>query len=167
MALPDANAAKRTLSLNTPGAAAWWSLALKSAAALGLRLQTGSDCSQSAVPPTSPQLCGPLRSARVVRWSSLLAVVAQRALAASLLELPLARASAMSLHGDEPELHEVLARARAAPCARQPTQAACTGPLSAGARRREKKRKESPEFRRGLWSHARHSSAAMQTLQQS
>ena len=57
MALPDANAAKRTLSLNTPGAAAWWSLALKSAAALGLRLQTGSDCLQSTVPPTSHRSC--------------------------------------------------------------------------------------------------------------
>ena len=40
MALPDANTAKRTLSLSALAAAAWWSLGLKSAAALGLRLPT-------------------------------------------------------------------------------------------------------------------------------
>ena len=44
------------------------------------------------------------------RWSGLLAVAAQRAIAASLLELPLA--GECNLAGDAPELHEVLADVR-------------------------------------------------------
>ena len=48
-------------------------------------------------------------TAWVARWSGLLAVAAQRALAASLLELP---PTAELGEGPEPELHEVLADAR-------------------------------------------------------
>ena len=45
------------------------------------------------------------------RWSGLLAVAAQRAFAASLLELPPASASELG-ERPEPELHELLAEAR-------------------------------------------------------
>ena len=83
--------------LSAPAAAA----SLRSAAALGLRLHTGSD-------PAALQTAA--GSAWVVRWSSLLAVAAQRAFAASLLELPLA--GERNVAGDEPELHEVLADVR-------------------------------------------------------
>ena len=46
------------------------------------------------------------RAAWVARWSGLLAVAAQRAVAASLLELPLA--GECNVAGKAPELHEVL-----------------------------------------------------------
>ena len=50
------------------------------------------------------------RAAWVARWSGLLAVAAQRAVAASLLELPLA--GECNVAGEAPELHEVLADVR-------------------------------------------------------
>ena len=50
------------------------------------------------------------RAAWVARWSGLLAVAAQRAIAASLLELPLA--GECNVAGEAPELHEVLADVR-------------------------------------------------------
>ena len=50
------------------------------------------------------------RAAWVAWWSELLAVAAQRAIAASLLELPLAGEG--NVTGEAPELHEVLADVR-------------------------------------------------------
>ena len=50
------------------------------------------------------------RAAWVARWSGLLAVAAQRAVAAALLELPLA--GECNVAGEAPELHEVLADVR-------------------------------------------------------
>ena len=50
------------------------------------------------------------RAAWVVRWSGILAVAAQRAFAASLLELP--PGGECSAGGPEPALHEILADAR-------------------------------------------------------
>ena len=84
---------------------------LKSAADFGaeaatwLRLLAG----QRALEVPAP-LRAAARAAWVARWSGLLAVAAQCAIAASLLELPLA--GECNLAGDAPELHEVLADVR-------------------------------------------------------
>ena len=72
-------------------------------AATWLRLLAG----QRALEVPAP-LRAAARAAWVARWSGLLAVAAQRAIAASLLELPLE----CNLAGDAPELHEVLADVR-------------------------------------------------------
>ena len=76
-------------------------------AATWLRLLAG----QRALEVPAPcALRAAARAAWVARWSGLLAVAAQRAIAASLLELPLA--GECNLAGDAPELHEVLADVR-------------------------------------------------------
>ena len=63
---------------------------------------------RAAEVPTS--LRAAARAAWVVRWSGILAVAAQRAFAASLLELP--PGGECSAGGPEPALHELLADAR-------------------------------------------------------
>ena len=71
-------------------------------------------CSQGLHAADVPAALRPAaRSTWVVRWSSLLVVAAQRAFAASLLELPLA--GECNVAGAEPELHEVLTDVRSLP----------------------------------------------------
>ena len=74
-------------------------------AATWLRLLAGQRALEVPVP-----LRAAARSAWVARWSGLLALAAQRAVAASLLELPLA--GGCNLARDAPELREVLADVR-------------------------------------------------------
>ena len=74
-------------------------------AATWLRLLAGHRALEVPLP-----LRAAARAAWVARWSGLLALAAQRAIAASLLELPLA--GECNLAGDAPELHEVLADVR-------------------------------------------------------
>ena len=74
-------------------------------AATWLRLLAGHRALEVPLP-----LRAAARAAWVARCSGLLALAAQRAIAASLLELPLA--GECNLAGDAPELHEVLADVR-------------------------------------------------------
>eukprot|EP00439_Symbiodinium_sp_Y106_P044021 s6837_g5.t1 len=78
------------------------------------RRQTQPPSSACSLGNGALEMPAPLRAAAcaawVARWSGLLAVAAQRAIAASLLELPLA--GECNLAGDAPELHEVLADVR-------------------------------------------------------
>ena len=86
--LPVARDAKRTPSLCAPVAAAWWSLASRSAADSTRRPPRGYNCSQATGHLRPPLPCS-LRHGPRGSWSGLLAVTTQSAFAAS-LELPLA-----------------------------------------------------------------------------
>ena len=90
-------------------------------AATWLRLLAG----QRALEVPAP-LRAAARAAWVARWSGLLAVAAQRAIAASLLELPLT--GECNLAGGAPELHE----AGSSPClaaAKVPDEALARAPV--------------------------------------
>ena len=92
---------KPTLNSPAPGDAALSLSASRLAAGLALRPCSSCACSRDI----RRRLFLPW----VARWSGLLAVAAQRAFAASLLELPPA---AELGEGPEPELHELLAETR-------------------------------------------------------
>ena len=79
--------------------------AIISSAATWLRLLGGHRALEVPLP-----LRAAARAAWVARWFGLLALAVQRAVAASLLELPLAGEG--NLAGDALELHEVLADVR-------------------------------------------------------
>ena len=107
---------------------------------------------RAAEVPTS--LRAAARAAWVVRWNGILAVAAQRAFAASLLELP--PGGKCSAGGPEPALHELLADARwqatpassPFPCVLVEAGAPCTGThmdTAGGKRYRKQKTKKREE----------------------